>query len=112
MEIETPPQPDPRRARRLALALAAVAVVLAVGGAVWLTRTQVLMQSDPALTSRTPAVLDRLLARAEQAEQTGNPQAAAAMYRSVLSVGIKGDSSLELYMAAARRGLARLGALP
>ena len=53
-----------------------------------------------------------MLTRAEAAEHAGDRDAAIAAYRFVLAVGANGDPMLELYMKAARRGLARLGATP
>ncbi len=102
--------PDPRRARRLALFLAGLSLVLAAGGALWFSRTQVRMRTDPGLSWRTPEVLDRMLARGEEAERAGDRGAAIAAYRFVLRVGAGGEPAYEPYIAAARRALARLGA--
>ena len=110
MDSAAPPTPDPRRARRLVLILAGLSVVLAAGGALWFSRTQVRMRTDPGRSWRTPDVLDRMLARAEKAEHAGDRGAAIAAYRFVVAVGSGGDPAFEPYMAAARRGLARLGA--
>ena len=59
---------------------------------------------------RTPDVLDRMLARAEKAERAGDRGAAIAAYRFVVAVGSGGDPTFEPYIAAAGRGLTRLGA--
>jgi len=110
MDSVSPQTPDPRRSQRLALILAGLAVVLAAGGALWFSRTQVRLRVDPGRSWRTPDVLDRMLARAEKAEQAGDRGAAVAAYRFVVAVGSGGDPTFELYIAAARRGLKRLGA--
>jgi hypothetical protein len=89
--------------------MTALALVLAAGGALWFSRTEVRLRTDPGRSWRTPDVLDKTLARAEQAEHAGDRGAAVAAYRFVLAVGSGGDPVIEPYVAAARRGLARLG---
>jgi len=110
MDRVVPQTSNPRRARRLALALAALAVVLAAGGALWFSRTQVVLQTDPGRSWRTPDVLDKMVARGDAAEHARDRGAAIAAYRFVVRVGSGGDPRFEPYIAAARRGLARLGA--
>ncbi len=110
MDSVVPHTPNPRRARWLALALAGLSVVLAGGGALWFSRTQVVLQTDPGRSWRTPDVLDRMVARGETAERAGDRGAAVAAYRFVVRVGSGGDPTFEPYIAAARRGLARLSA--
>ena len=102
-------QTSQRRPRLLAVLLACLALVLAAGGGLWFSRTQVRMRMDPGRSWRTPDVLDRMIARGEAAEQAGDRGAAIAAYRFVLAVGSGGDAAFEPYMAAARRGLARAG---
>jgi hypothetical protein len=112
MESTVPPTPtpDPRRSRRLALALTGLSIVLAAGGALWFSRTEVVLHQDPGRSWRTPDVLDKMVARGEEAEHAGSRGAAIAAYRFVVRVGSGGDPTFEPYIAAARRGLARLGA--
>ena len=110
MDSVLPQAPNPRRARRLALALAGLSLVLAAGGALWFSRTEVVLQTDPGRSWRTPDVLDKMVARGDAAEHAGDRGAAIAAYRFLVRVGSGGDPTLEPYIAAARRGLARLRA--
>jgi len=99
---------SPQRARRVALALAAVALVLAAAGALsfrgFVTRTK----HDPGFLYRDPATFEKLVKRSREAEAHGDRGTATATYRFILTVGAKGDSTLEPYVAAARAGLTRL----
>jgi len=101
--------PDARRARLIGIAIAVVAAGLVAWGATQFLRRQSTLQGDPGGSSRTTETLDKMLARGEAAERAGDRGAAIVAYRFVLAVGSKGDPTFELYMAAARRGLARLG---
>lgn len=108
--LDTPPTRP--RARWLAIGLAVVAIASTAAGAFLFSRTQLTLTGDPGRSSRTPETLDKLLARAQDAERAGDFGSAVVAYRFVLAVGAKGDPELEPYMAAARRGLARLGQPP
>lgn len=109
-----PPSPMPRRprARRIGLALAALIIALTAAGGYLFMRSEARWSDDPGHSSRTPQVLDQMLARGEAAERAGDRGSAIAAYRFVLAVGSKGDPGFEPYMAAARRGLGRLGVEP
>ncbi|HXQ28422.1 MAG TPA: hypothetical protein VN848_04070 [Gemmatimonadales bacterium] len=102
----------PAPGRKLAVVLGATAIILAAAGAFLFHRTESVLRTDPGRSSRTPEMLDKLLARADEAERAGDRGTAIVNYRFVLAVGAKGDSSLLPYITAAQRGLARLGATP
>lgn len=99
-----------RRTRVTGLLLGALIVALMVLGGRMFLRTERELSHDPGRSSRTPEVLDKMLARGEQAERAGDREAAIAAYRFVIAVGAGGDPAIEPYIAAASRGLARLGA--
>ena len=101
-----------RRIRWTGLALGAIIVALVAAGAALFYRSEKQMQHDPGRSSRTPDVLDKMLARADEAERAGDRGAAIAAYRFVVAVGSNGDPAIDPYIAAALRGLARLGASP
>lgn len=108
-------QPDgvaraPARAWRVALLLAGATLVLAAGGALWFTRFASRVRHDPALIYREPATLEKLLARANDAERTGDRATAITTYRFVLAVGQGAGPELAPYIVAARTGLTRLEA--
>ncbi|HUL49165.1 MAG TPA: hypothetical protein VLT79_04020 [Gemmatimonadales bacterium] len=105
--------PDRRkRSRWIGIGIAIVAVGLTAAGGYLYMRSEARWARDPGHSARTPEDLDKMLTRAEAAEHAGDRDAAIAAYRFVLAVGANGDPMLELYMKAARRGLARLGATP
>ena len=105
--------PDRRkRIRWIGIGLALVIVGLTAAGGYLFMRSEARWAHDPGHSARTPEDLDKMLTRAEAAERAGDRDAAIAAYRFVLAVGSKGDPMIELYMNAARRGLARLGASP
>jgi hypothetical protein len=107
-----PPAPNRLRARIIGLILGAIGVTLAASGVYLFKRSEARWSHDPGHSSRTPEVLDQMLLRGESAERAGDRGAAAAAYRFVLAVGSNGDPTIDLYMAAARRGLTRLGVAP
>jgi hypothetical protein len=96
--------------RTAAIVMGGVAILLAGAGAFLFHRTESVLRTDPGRSTRTPEMLDKLLARAEQAERAGDRGSAIVTYRFVVAVGAKGDSELMPYITAAERGLARLGA--
>jgi hypothetical protein len=100
----------PTPGRTTAIVLGAVAILLAGAGAFLFHRTESVLRTDPGRSTRTPEMLDKLLARAEEAERAGDRGSAIVTYRFVIAVGAKGDSELLPYITAAERGLARLGA--
>ena len=95
--------------RRLALLLLGASLLAVAGGALWFTRSAIRVRRDPGLVYRDRAVLDKLLQRGNDAERAGDRATAATTYRFVLSVAQGGGVALELYVAAARAGLTRLG---
>ena len=108
-----PDRPSPSmRLRWFAVVLGAMAIFSAAAGAFLFRRTEVAIRTDPGRSARTPEMLDKLLARAEAAERAGDRGSAIVTYRFVIAVGANGNAELEPYIAAARRGLARLGAGP
>jgi hypothetical protein len=113
-----PDQPDlnaqgnRKRARRIGILLAFVVLALGVWGATTFQRTAERVRGDPGLSYRTPDALDKMLARAEVAERSGDSGAAIVAYRFVVAVGAGTNPELEPYIAAARRGLTRLGVGP
>jgi hypothetical protein len=108
--VATPPNRS--RARRIGVMLGVVIVTLVAAGGYLFMQSEAKWASDPGHSSRDPQVLDQMLARGEAAERAGDRGSAIAAYRFVLAVGSNGDPTLELYMAAARRGLTRLGVEP
>ena len=112
MDPLTPHTPNRARARLIGLLLAALGIGLTVAGARMFRRSAMQLQSDPGLSARTPEILDKMLARAEQAERAGARDDAIGAYRFVVAVGAGGDAAFEPYIAAARRGLMRLGVQP
>ena len=100
----------PTPGRKTAIVLGGVAILLAGAGAFLFHRTESVLRTDPGRSTRTPEMLDKLLARADEAERAGDRGSAIVTYRFVIAVGAKGDSELMPYIAAAERGLARLGA--
>ncbi len=106
----TSPAPPRQRNRRVALALAVVALVLAAAGALSFRRFVDRTKSDPGFPYRDRATLEKVLKRAGEAEAHGARETALVNYRFIVAVGAHGDSTLESYVAAARAGLARLGA--
>jgi len=106
-------EPDPvsrTPGTRLAVVMAVTAIILAGAGAFLFHRTASVLATDPGRSSRTPEMLDKLLARADEAERAGDRGSAIVTYKFVVAVGAKGDSELLPYITAAERGLARLGA--
>lgn len=103
---------DALSTRRIGLILGAVAIVLFGLGAFGFWRSSQRIGSDPGISYRSPTTLDKMLVRAEQAEKAGDRDAAIGAYRFVVAVGAANDPELEPYVAAARRGLARLGYKP
>ena len=100
----------PTPGRTTAIVLGSVAILLAGAGAFLFHRTESVLRIDPGRSTRTPEMLDKLLARADEAERAGDRGSAIVTYRFVIAVGAKGDSELMPYITAAERGLARLGA--
>ncbi|HUL03532.1 MAG TPA: hypothetical protein VLV16_09930 [Gemmatimonadales bacterium] len=98
--------------RRLGLGLGVLAVVLFMLGAFGFWRSSQRIPGDPGISYRSPTTLDKMLARAEQAEKAGDRDAAIGAYRFVVAVGAANDPELEPYIAAARRALVRLGYTP
>jgi hypothetical protein len=105
-------QGNRKRARRIGVLLAFVVLALGVWGATTFQRTAERVRGDPGLSYRTPDALDKMLARAEVAERSGDSGAAIVAYRFVVAVGAGTNPELEPYIAAARRGLTRLGVGP
>jgi len=103
------PAPDPRRARNIGLILGGVAIALFAAGVLGFWNSSRFMRRDPGLTYRNPTTLDKMLARAQAAEDAGDRGAAITAYRFVVAVGAGNDPELKPYVAAALRGLARLG---
>ncbi len=106
------PPPNRSRARRIGVVLGVVIVGLVAAGGYLFMRSEARWAADPGHSSRDPQVLDQMLVRGEAAERAGDRGSAIAAYRFVLAVRSNGDPTMELYMAAARRGLARLGVEP
>jgi hypothetical protein len=90
--------------------LGVLIVALMAGGGYLFMQSEAKWRADPGHSSRTPQVLDQMLARGEAAEKAGDRASAIAAYRFVLAVGAKQDPEVEPYVAAARRALTRLGA--
>lgn len=97
--------------RRLAVLLAAVALAAAAAGAWWFVRFESQLVRDPALVYRDAATLEKQLKRAGEAERVGDRVDAITIYRFVATVGAGGGPELAPYLAAARAGLRRLGAV-
>lgn len=112
MDPLSPPPGDRKRARRIGIFLAVVVLGLGVWGATTFQRTAERVRGDPGLSYRTPEALDKMLARGEQAEREGDRGAAIVAYRFVVKVGAGTNPELQPYIAAARRGLTRLGVGP
>jgi len=103
------PAPQRKRARRIGILLGTIAVALFLLGGVGFWHSSRFLKRDPGLSYRNPTTLDKMLARAQQAEQAGDRGAAITAYRFVVAVGAGDDAELKPYIAAARQGLARLG---
>lgn len=112
MEPLNQPGPDPKRARRIGIFLALLALTLGVWGAMTFQHTAERVRADPGLSYRTPESLDKVLARGEEAERGGDRGSAIAAYRFIVAVGAATNPELQPYIAAARRGLTRLGVGP
>jgi hypothetical protein len=106
------PPPDRKRAARLGIALAIVALGLGWWGATTFHHTAKKVRADPGLSYRTPEALDKVLARGDQAERDGDVASAIVAYKFIVAVGSGTNKELEPYIAAARRGLTRLGVEP
>jgi len=103
---------SPRRGRRIALLLTAAVLVLAFAGAYLFARFGAQLARDPGLTSRNARVLSKVLEQGRLAEARGDGASAATAYRFIVSVGAGADTTLRLYIEAARAGLGRVGAPP
>ncbi len=102
----------PRRGRRIALLLTAAVLVLAFAGAYLFARFGAQLARDPGLTSRNAGVLSKVLEQGRLAEARGDRASAVTAYRFILSVGAGGDTTLRVYIEAARAGLGRVGSPP
>lgn len=109
MEPMISPASSPKRARNIGLVLGGVAIALFLVGVLGFWNSSKYMRRDPGLTYRNPTTLDKMLARAQAAEEAGDRGSAITAYRFVIAVGAGDDPELKPYIAAARRGLARLG---
>jgi hypothetical protein len=112
MDSLNQPRGDPKRARNIGIFLTIVVLALGIWGATTFQRTAERVRGDPGLSYRTPEALDKMLARAEQAERDGDKASAIVAYRFVVAVGPGTNPELQPYIAAARRGLTRLGVGP
>ena len=106
------PRGNQKRSNLLGIALGVLVIGLGVGGAAMYSRTSKRLAEDPGLAYRTPEALDKMLARAEDAERAGHAGAAVDAYRFIIAVGAAGNPELLPYIAAARRNLERLGVKP
>lgn len=112
MDSLNQPKPDRKRAARIGIVLTLVALGLGLWGATTFHHTAKKMRADPGLSYRTPESLDKVLARADQAERDGDRESAIVAYKFIVAVGAGTSPELEPYIAAARRGLTRLGVEP
>jgi hypothetical protein len=103
---------SPRRGRRIALLLTAAVLALAFVGAYLFARFGAQVARDPGLTSRNAPVLSKVLEQGRLAEARGDRASAVTAYRFIVSVGTGGDTTLRVYIDAARAGLGRVGAAP
>ena len=103
---------SPRRGRRIALLLTVAVLVLAFAGAYLFARFGARLARDPGLTSRNARVLSTVLEQGRLAEARGDRASATTAYRFIVSVGAGGDTTLRMYIEAARAGLGRVGAPP
>jgi hypothetical protein len=101
-------QGPPRRGRRIALLLTAAVLVLGFAGAYLFARFGAQLARDPGLTSRNERVFAKVLEQGRLAEARGDRASATAAYRFILSVGAGGDTTLRMYVEAARAGLGRV----
>lgn len=106
------PPPDPKRAMRIGIFLALLALALGVWGATTFQKTAERVRGDPGLSYRNAQALDKVLTRADEAERSGDKASAIASYKFIVAVGAGTNPELEPYIAAARRGLTRLGVEP
>jgi len=99
--------------RWVGLLLGGMAVVLATAGAIWFVRSAQHVRRDPGVVYRDPTTLNNLLKRANEAERAGDRATALATYRFVVAAGGREGTGTEWapYVAAARAGLKRLGAV-
>lgn len=97
----------------MALLIALATLALAAGGALWFVRFASQVQRDPGLVYRDRATLDQLLKRANEAERAGDRATALTTYRFIAAVGAARGAGPDVapYVAAARAGLTRLGAV-
>jgi len=103
---------SPRRGRRIALLLTAAVLVLAFAGAYLFARFGARLARDPGLTSRNARVLSTVLEQGRLAEARGDRASAATAYQFIVSVGAAGDTTLLVYIEAARAGLGRVTGEP
>jgi len=108
----TQPGRDPKRAARIGIFLALLALALGVWGATTFQNTAERVRADPGLSYRNTQSLDKMLTRADEAERGGDTASAIASYKFIVAVGAGTNPELEHYVAAARRGLTRLGVKP
>jgi hypothetical protein len=97
----------------VALLIALATLALAAGGALWFVRFASQVQRDPGFVYRDRATLEQLLKRANEAERAGDRATALTTYRFVAAVGGARGAGPDVapYVAAARAGLTRLGAV-
>jgi hypothetical protein len=112
MDSLNPPRADPKRARKIGIFLAILVIGLGVWGALTFQHTAERVRGDPGLSYRNPEALDKVLARGDQAERAGDRGSAIVAYKFIVAVGAGTNPELEPYIAAARRGLTRLGVEP
>jgi hypothetical protein len=112
MDSMNQPRADPKRARRIGISLAILVLGLGIWGATTFHRTAKRVRGDPGLSYRNPEALDKVLARGDEAERAGDRGSAIVAYRFIVAVGAGTNPELQPYVAAARRGLTRLGVEP
>jgi len=101
-----------RRGRRIALLLTAAVFVLAFAGTYLFARFGARLARDPGLTSRNARVLSTVLEQGRLAEARGDRASAVTAYQFIVSVGAAGDTTLRVYIEAARAGLGRVTGEP